>query len=82
MSSTTTSSHSFTGPFSDNWQTVDRPNAADIAYSPCGEKRNLNTNTELRVSAGTSDPTTTSFMSMDSTRGNLRAKYDIEWKAC
>lgn len=79
---TTKLSHPFTGPFSDNWQTIDRPSPKDIIWEPCGEKRNLNINTELRVSAGTSDPDTTSFMAMDSTRGHLRAKYDLVWKTC
>jgi hypothetical protein len=82
MSARTKSSHSFSGPFSDNWQTVDKPNAGDVVYSPCGKKRNLNINAELRVNAGNSNPTTTSFMSMASTRGNLRAQYNLKWKPC
>jgi hypothetical protein len=82
MSATTKATHTFTGPLSDNWETVDKPNPADIVYSPCGEKRNLNINTELRVTAGTSNPATTSFMVMDTSRGTLRAKYDLAWKTC
>ena len=77
---TTKATHTFTSPLSDNWEHVDQPQ--DIVYAPCGEKRNLNINTELRVGAGTSNPSTTSFITMDSTRGSLRAKYDFAWKTC
>jgi hypothetical protein len=52
-------------------------------YHPCGEQRLFNINTELRVSAGTSNPaTTTSFISMDSTDGSVETTYHFAWKAC
>jgi hypothetical protein len=72
--------HSFTGPFDDSWQLTDTIDAASQIYSPCGEQRALNINTELRIAAGTSDPrTTTSYITMDSTRTD---SYQLAWRTC
>ncbi|MFI0466151.1 DUF4360 domain-containing protein [Saccharopolyspora sp. 5N102] len=72
----------FSGPLSDNWQVTDSTEIGAIVYKPCGEQRNFNINTELRVDAGTSDPSKTSFMSMDSTDGNIDTTYHFQWKEC
>ncbi|QLE70702.1 DUF4360 domain-containing protein [Streptomyces rectiverticillatus] len=83
MSHTTTVSHRFAGPLSDNWQTTDVTDAAEVVYAPCGAQRLLNVNTELRVSAGSSDPSdSTSFMEMDSTDGSVSTLYHFTWKEC
>lgn len=83
MSPTMYLQHPYTGPFSDDWQATDIVEVAAIVYSPCGEKRNFNINTELRVNAGTSDPKkTTSFISMDSTDGAINTTYHFAWKRC
>jgi hypothetical protein len=83
MSPTAYVSHTYNGPFSDDWQATDHTDLAAIVYQPCGEVRHFNINTELRVNAGTSDPkTTTSFMSMDSTDGNIDTTYRFSWKPC
>ncbi|WP_338930658.1 DUF4360 domain-containing protein [Streptomyces netropsis] len=83
MSHTTSVSHRFTGPVNDNWQTSDVTGVESLVYAPCGTQRILNVNTELRVSAGTSDPTTTnSFMAMDSTDGSVNTLYHFAWKEC
>ncbi|WKX69130.1 DUF4360 domain-containing protein [Streptomyces sp. XD-27] len=80
---TTPVSHPFQGPRSDNWQATDVTDIGTIVWAPCGERRNFNINTELRVSAGTSDPTTTtSFMTMDSTDGDINTVYRLKWKEC
>jgi hypothetical protein len=82
-SPTTYVSHSFAGAFDDNWQTTDKVELPAMVYAPCGELRNLNINTELRVAAGTSDTTkTTSFMSMDSTDTAINTIYHFAWKQC
>jgi hypothetical protein len=74
-------SHNWQGPVSDNWQATDV--GWTIVYQPCGENRNLNLNTELRVGVGTSDPkTTTSFMAMDSTDVYIATDYHFAWKRC
>ncbi|WNV84454.1 DUF4360 domain-containing protein [Umezawaea sp. Da 62-37] len=83
MSPTSYKSHSYNGPMSDDWQATDSTEVAAIVYSPCGELRNFNINTELRVAAGTSDPKkTTSFMAMDSTDGSIETTYHFAWKQC
>lgn len=80
MSPTARKSHSFSGPYSDNWQVTDSTEWGAIVYAPCGERRMLNVNTELRVNAGTSRGT--SFMVMDSTDSNVSTKYHFSWKRC
>jgi Domain of unknown function (DUF4360) len=75
--------HSFSGAFEDNWQSTDTTELASLEYAPCGAMRNLNVNTELRVSAGTSNPaTTTSFLAMDSTDGSINTTYHFSWLRC
>jgi hypothetical protein len=74
--------HPLQGPFSDNWLTTDRTEVGALVYAPCGEERLLNINTELRVSAGTSNPATTSFIWMDSAKGSVRTIYQLAWKQC
>jgi hypothetical protein len=82
-SATSSVSHTFAGPLNDDWQTTDTTDVAALVFAPCGTQRNLNVNTELRVSAGTSDPTkTTSFLTMDSTDGSVRTIYHLAWKHC
>ncbi|KOX27539.1 hypothetical protein ADK67_14140 [Saccharothrix sp. NRRL B-16348] len=80
MSPTARKSHSYAGPFSDNWQATDATEWDAIVYAPCGEQRMFNINTELRVTAGTS--TGTSFMVMDSTDSNVSTTYHFSWKRC
>ncbi|RDI59018.1 DUF4360 domain-containing protein [Nocardia pseudobrasiliensis] len=75
--------HTFKGSFEDDWQATDSTDVASIVYLPCGENRNFNINTQLRVDAGTSDPKkTTSFITMDSTDGAINTTYHFAWKKC
>ncbi|MGW4213187.1 DUF4360 domain-containing protein [Lentzea sp. NPDC004789] len=82
MSDTDQRSKTFNGALSDNWQVTHKTDVASIIYHPCGEKRNFNINTELRVEKGTSDPKKTSFMAMDSTDGSIETIYHFAWKKC
>ena len=82
MSDTDQRSKSWNGAMSDNWQVTHKTDVASIIYHPCGEKRNFNINTELRVDKGTSDPTKTSFMAMDSTDVSISTVYHFAWKKC
>lgn len=83
LSPTTYASHTFNGPMDDNWQTTDTTELASLSFAPCGEKRYLNINTELRVNGGSSDTTkTTSYISMDSTDLNISTKYHFTWQKC
>ncbi|GAA3433660.1 DUF4360 domain-containing protein [Kutzneria kofuensis] len=74
--------HKFSGPFSNDWETTDRADTASLVFAPCGVDRNVNVNTELRVAAGSSDPSSTSFMTMDSTDGSIHTTYHFAWKEC
>jgi hypothetical protein len=77
------SSNEFTGAYEDNWMVTDVTEIGSLVWAPCGETRNFNINTELRVNAGSSDPaTTTSFMTMDSTDGEIETTYHFAWKEC
>jgi uncharacterized protein DUF4360 len=80
-SPTTRSSHPMNGPYSDNWQFTDQTDMDELVFAPCGEERNLNVNTELRVSAGSSG-SASSFVTMDSTDGGVSTKYHFHWKRC
>jgi uncharacterized protein DUF4360 len=80
QSQTTRLSHTFTGPFSDNWETSDGSANGDIVYAPCGENRNLNINSELRVTSGSSGAS--NFMAMDSAEGRVSATFELDWKSC
>ncbi|MEW2630754.1 DUF4360 domain-containing protein [Streptomyces sp. NPDC048389] len=80
--STAYRSHTFEGPYDDNWQATDTTDWAQLVWAPCGVQRNFNINTELRLDAGTSDPAKTSFMTMDSTDGDISTIYHMAWKEC
>ncbi|MEU9335750.1 DUF4360 domain-containing protein [Streptomyces sp. NPDC048290] len=73
--------HPYRGPLNDNWQATDETDWAQLVWAPCGAQRNFNVNTELRVTAGT-DATKTSFMTMDSTDGDINTIYHLAWKEC
>ncbi|GAA3856808.1 DUF4360 domain-containing protein [Saccharothrix violaceirubra] len=79
-SPTARKSHSLRGPFSDNWQFTDSTEWSAIVYAPCGERKLLNVNAELRVNAGSSKGT--SFIAMDSTDGRISTRYHFSWKRC
>ncbi|KAF4407513.1 MULTISPECIES: DUF4360 domain-containing protein [Streptomyces] len=74
-------SRSFTGPYQGSWRTTDS-DSDDVLWAPCGDERNLNINTELRVNGGSSDNTTSpSFLAMRSS-GLPDAAYQIAYKKC
>lgn len=75
--------HPFTGPMRDNWSTTDTTDPGSVVFAPCGDQRYLNINTALRVSAGSSNPqTTSSWISMDSPDRNPNSRYRFLWKRC
>ncbi|MBW5425909.1 DUF4360 domain-containing protein [Streptomyces sp. BG9H] len=80
--STAAITHEFKGAHHDNWQATDTTDWAQLVWAPCGERRNFNINTELRVDVGTSDPAKSSFMTMDSTDGDISTEYHMAWKEC
>ena len=81
-SHTTRSGHEFSGFMDKDWQISDKVEVQSMSFMPCGEKRYLNVNTELRVMRGWSPPQTTSFITMDSSDGNLETIYRVSWSKC
>ncbi|MEU6380320.1 DUF4360 domain-containing protein [Streptomyces sp. NPDC046909] len=81
-SNTASKTHPFSGPYNDNWQATDVTDWAQLVWAPCGVQRNFNINTELRVNAGTSSAGKVSFMTMDSTDGDISTIYHMAWKEC
>ncbi|GAA0641211.1 DUF4360 domain-containing protein [Streptomyces thermocarboxydovorans] len=74
-------SHPFSGPYENNWQATDETDWAQLVWAPCGVQRNFNINTELRVNPGTARDKV-SFMTMDSTDGDISTIYHLAWKQC
>ncbi|MBL1097144.1 DUF4360 domain-containing protein [Streptomyces coffeae] len=79
---TASRTHDFSGPYQDNWQTTDSTDYSALVWAPCGQDRNLNINSELRVNAGSSPAGSSSFMAMDSTDGGVNTIYHLAWKEC
>jgi hypothetical protein len=72
----------FNGPYYGTWNNIDVTPVAELVYAPCGEYRNLNINTDLKVNAGTSSPNSNSWISMSSATGSVDTIYHIDWKKC
>jgi hypothetical protein len=80
MTQGTYASHAIGAPMDDNWIASDDVPIAAQVFRPCGELRNLNINTELRVAKGTS--TDVSYLTMDSTDGSISTIYHFAWRRC
>lgn len=80
--STAYRNHPVNGPYNDDWQATDSTDWDQLVWAPCGVLRNFNINTELRVNAGSSSPNKVSFMTMDSTDGEINTVYHFAWKVC
>ncbi|MGR4877966.1 DUF4360 domain-containing protein [Streptomyces sp. LARHCF249] len=82
MSKTAHRKHRINGPKDDNWQVTDRAPVGSVVHKACGDRRNFNINTELRVDAGQANPATTSYIAMDSTDTSITTTYHFSWKKC
>jgi hypothetical protein len=74
--------HSFAGPLSGVWHTTDETAVTELVYAPCGDSRNINLNTELRVAEGSLNANKVSSMSMRTTDGNVDTIVHFAWKQC
>jgi hypothetical protein len=81
-STTHEASKTFDGPYYGSWNNIDVTPVAELVYAPCGETRNLNINTDLKVTAGTSAPGATNWISMSSASGSVDTIYHVDWKHC
>jgi hypothetical protein len=74
--------HPFVGPFDDFWQTTDVTEPGSVTFGPCGKARTISIDTELRITAGKSDPETANVIVMDSTDGEVNTVYHLTWRTC
>jgi hypothetical protein len=74
--------HNIKGAKEGDWIFSDEVPVDAIVYKPCGVERNLNINTELKVNPGSSDKKATSYISMDSTDGEIATLYHFSWLKC
>ncbi|WP_131738420.1 DUF4360 domain-containing protein [Actinomadura roseirufa] len=74
--------HRLNGAYKKNWQFTDTVSAPLMVWKPCGEERNFNINTELRVDAGEQNPTKVSLITVDSIDSEIRTTYRFAWKTC
>jgi hypothetical protein len=81
LSSTIYRTHTFAGPIDGSWQATDVIEPAARIYPPCGQPRNLNINSELRVNAGTS-PDQASWISMSASDAEVHSAFQFEWRKC
>jgi hypothetical protein len=82
MADTVTKVHQFRGPLQDDWATSDIVDPGSVIFAPCSSDRFFKINTELRAYLGTSSPSTTSSISMDSPDRNPNGRFHFAWKRC
>ncbi|WP_433796937.1 DUF4360 domain-containing protein [Actinoplanes sp. CA-252034] len=68
---------SFTGPVTGPWQRSRKIAEKARIYQPCGQRRHLNVNLELRVRSGSASGR--SVLTLDSTTGST---FGLVWKKC
>lgn len=69
-----------TGVIDDDWQTSDATPVASIVWASCSAQRNLNINTQLRISSPSADPE--SLVTMDTTDGSLTTLFHVALMPC
>ncbi|TDB87083.1 DUF4360 domain-containing protein [Actinomadura sp. KC216] len=72
--------HKLPGPHAAPFTFDDQVPLGQLAFNTCGQARDLTIETELGVSAGTSDLTMTSIMGLDTADDSVT--YDLFWKPC
>lgn len=71
----------FTGPRSGDYQIRDTLGLNAVVWSPCGQQRALNINTQVRVD-NARNRAGSGLMTLDSIDGALRHIYGISWRRC
>jgi hypothetical protein len=71
---------SFRGPYDADWTVSEDVDVASLVWAPCGERRSVNINAQVRINKGTS--TGESFMTQDSEDGSIRQIYHVVWARC
>jgi len=55
---------------------------ATLVFAPCGIERSLNINASVRLSRGTSNPSSSSVMRMRSETGDIDQLFHFAFKEC
>jgi hypothetical protein len=77
-SATVSVNHRFTGPFDGYWNRV---NSDVVLAAPCDTQRNLNINTELRLTRA-SEPWAISALKMDTSSNEINTRFRLKWRHC
>jgi hypothetical protein len=70
------------GPATRIWRAKHTLDNQSLVYAPCGAKRNLNINSEVRVTADASDPSAVSILSRGLPFIGADSVYRLTWKRC
>jgi hypothetical protein len=70
--------HAFSGPLSGTWFSINATPVTELVYARCGETRNVNINTELRVNS----PTGVSWMSLRASDADVDTIVNFSWLKC
>ncbi|MFC0431845.1 DUF4360 domain-containing protein [Kutzneria buriramensis] len=68
----------FAGPVDDDWQFTDMPDAGSVVHGPCKEHKPLTITADLKLDGQSA----ASFMTMDSTDGEVSLRYHLSWLQC
>lgn len=72
---------SFYGPFEGDYHARDSVGLGANVWSPCGVRRSLNINTQVRLE-NRQDSLTRGLLTADSVDGTFETKFSLQWKKC
>jgi hypothetical protein len=72
------STQTFSGPKDDDWQVTDQPDAGSVVHGPCNARKPLTITADLRLDGQSA----ASFMTMDSTDGQVSSRFHLSWLKC
>lgn len=71
----------FYGPTDEDYVASDSLGLSALVWSPCGENRSLNINSQVRLD-NRRNVNGSGIMTLDSIDGNIKQIYHIKWKRC
>ena len=72
------STQTFAGPTDDDWQVTDQPDAGSVVHGPCNNPKPLTITADLKLDGQSAN----SFMTMDSTDGEVSSRFHLDWQKC
>lgn len=73
--------HGFSGPYDGSLSSSDDIPSGELVWAPCGQQRNLNINTELRIDPAAVSAQSVNLMAMEST-DVPGTTLELAWKQC